>query len=86
MRHDDGSADNVVLAMSDLIAWSLDGPGKPVSSCSSGDAVIGETDGIWYPAKVKKGVQPAGRCAVTYDGMDSSEDEVLPIRRVRTLR
>ena len=86
VRHDDGSADNVVLAMSDLIAWSLDGPGKPVSSCSSGDAVIGETDGIWYPAKVKKGVQPAGRCAVTYDGMDSSEDEVLPIRRVRTLR
>jgi hypothetical protein len=86
VRHDDGSADNVVLAMSDLIAWSLDGPGKPVSTCSSGDAVIGETDGIWYPAKVKKGVQPAGQCAVTYDGMDSSEDEVLPIRRVRTLR
>lgn len=86
VRHDDGSADNVVLTMNDLIAWSLDGPGKPVSSCSSGDVVIGETDGNWYPAKVKKGAQPAGQCALTYDGMDSSEDEVLPIRRVRTLR
>ena len=86
VRLDDGSADDVVVPMNRLIAWGLDGPGRPVSSCKPDDAVLGETDGVWYPAKVKKGAAPAGRCALTYDGMDSSEDEVLPIKRVRTLR
>jgi len=86
VRLDDGSADDIVIPMNRLIGWSLDGPGQPVAACKPGDAVLGETDGIWYPAKVKKGQAPAGRCALTYDGMDSSEDDVLPIKRVRTLR
>jgi hypothetical protein len=86
VRLDDGSADDVIMPMNRLTAWSLDGPGQPVTACRPGDAVLGETDGIWYPAKVKKGQTPAGRCALTYDGMDSSEDDVLPIKRVRTLR
>lgn len=86
VRFDDGSADDVVVSMNRLTAWSLDGPGRPVTSCKPGDAVLGETDGIWYPAKVKKGQAPAGRCALTYDGMDSSEDDLLPLKRVRTLR
>lgn len=86
VRMDDGSADDVVVPMNRLISWSLDGPGQPVTACRPGDAVLGETDGVWYPARVKKGQAPAGRCALTYDGMDSSEDDVLPLKRVRTLR
>lgn len=86
VRMDDGSADDIVLPLNRLTAWSMDGPGAPVTACKPGDVVVGETDGVWYPAKVKKGQTPVGRCSLTYDGMDSSEDEVLPIKRVRALR
>ncbi len=80
----EGQTDDVVVALDKTMAWSIDGPGKAVAKCGSGDKVLVESDGGWYPAKITDKKADAGKCTVKYDD-PSSDDEAVPLKRVRRL-
>jgi hypothetical protein len=46
--------------------------------------VLVESDGGWYPAKITDKKADAGKCTVKYDD-PSSDDEAVPLKRVRRL-
>ena len=66
------------------MAWSIDGPGKAIDKCKSGDKVLVESDGGWYPAKIADKAGSGGKCAVKYDD-PNSDDESVELKRVRRL-
>jgi hypothetical protein len=78
-----GDDDDVTFALEKALPWSLDGPGKPAAACSSGDKVLVESDGGWYPAKVTKAPE-AGRCPIKYETSDG-EEETVALKRVHRL-
>jgi hypothetical protein len=80
----EGQTDDVVVAMEKTMAWSMDGPGKAVDKCGSGDKVLVESDGGWYPAKITDKQAGVGKCAVKYEDPNSDPDTV-PLKRVRRL-
>jgi hypothetical protein len=83
-RIDGGSDDDdVTFALEKTLPWSLDGPGKPAAACSSGDKVLVESDGGWYPAKVTKASE-GGKCPIKYETSDGDE-ETVALKRVRRL-
>lgn len=83
-RVDGGGADDVTFPLDKALAWSLDGPGKPVAKCTSGDKVlVAYKDGGWYAAKVTGNAAPGAKCAIKYDSDDSKES--VELKKVRRL-
>jgi hypothetical protein len=76
-----GTDDEVAFAPGETLAWSIDGPGKPVAKCSGGDKVLVENDGAWYPARVINTPAAEGKCPIKYQA-DENEESV-PLKRVR---
>ncbi len=84
-RIDGGTPDDeVVFALDKTLPWSIDGPGKPVTSCDNGAKVLAEEDGAWYPAKITGKANAEGLCPIKYDTSDGDEDN-LPLKRLRRL-
>lgn len=79
----DGSDDDVVFATADALAWSIDGPGKAVDKCNSGDKVLAlDPDGGWYAAKVS-GEAADAKCLIKYES--DGEEESVELKRLRRL-
>ncbi len=83
-RLDGGGTDDIVVSSDQTMAWSIDGPGKAIDKCKSGDKVLVESDGGWYPAKIADKPGAGGKCAVKYDDPNSDDEAVEP-KRVRRL-
>jgi hypothetical protein len=81
-RLDGGGTDDIVVSSDQTMAWSIDGPGKAIDKCKSGDKVLVESDGGWYPAKIADKAGSGGKCAVKYDD-PNSDDEAVELKRVR---
>jgi len=81
---DSGGADDVAVTPDKMLAWSIDGPGKAIDKCKSGDKVLVESDGGWYPAKIADKAGGSGKCAVKYDD-PNSDDESVELKRVRRI-
>ena len=80
----DGGADDITFGLDEARAWSIDGPGKPVAKCSSGDKVlVAFKDGGWYPSKVTGNAAAGTKCPIKYDSDDSKES--VDLKRVRRL-
>jgi hypothetical protein len=83
-RIDGGGADDITFALDKTLAWSIDGPGKPVAKCKGGDKVLVEyKDGGWYPSKVTGDAAAGAKCPVKYDSDDSKES--VELKRVRQI-
>jgi len=83
-RIDGGSDDDITFALDESLAWSIDGPGKPITKCSSGDNVlVAYKDGGWYPSKVTGNAAAGAKCPIKYDSDDSKES--VELKRVRRL-
>ena len=83
-RVDGGADDDLTFALDDARAWSIDGPGKPVAKCSSGDKVLVlYKDGGWYAAKVTGDAAAGAKCPIKYDSDDTKE--TVELKRVRRL-
>lgn len=80
----DGGDDEVSFAPEKALAWSIDGPGKPLGKCQAGTKVVVESDGSWHPGKVADKPFADGQCPVKFDSDDMDEDTVL-LKRVRQL-
>src|SRR5437762_1479568 len=77
----DGGADDITFGLDEARAWSIDGPGKPVAKCSSGDKVlVAFKDGGWYPSKVTGNAAAGTKCPIEYDSDDSKEN--VDLKRV----
>ena len=84
IRLDGGGTDDVTVSSDKTLAWSIDGPGKAIDKCKSGDKVLVESDGGWYPAKIADKPGSGGKCAVKYDD-PNSDDDTIELKRVRRL-
>jgi hypothetical protein len=83
-RIDGGADDDITFALDKTLAWSIDGPGKPVAKCSSGDKVlVAYKDGGWYPSKVAGNAAAGAKCPIKYDSDDTKE--TVELKRVRRL-
>jgi hypothetical protein len=83
-RIDGGTDDDITFALDQTLAWSIDGPGKPVAKCSSGDkVVVAYKDGGWYPSKVTGNAAAGAKCPIKYDSDDSKE--AVELKKVRRL-
>jgi hypothetical protein len=83
-RVDGGGDDDVTFALDKSLAWSIDGPGKPVAKCTGGDKVLVEyKDGGWYAAKVTGNAAAGAKCPIKYDSDDSKE--TVELKKVRRL-
>ena len=80
----DGGDDEVSFAPEKALAWSIDGPGKPLSKCQAGTKVVVESDGSWHPGKVADKPFADGQCPVKFDSDDMDDDTVM-LKRVRQL-
>jgi hypothetical protein len=82
----DGSAKSkdTAFGKDEMMAWTIDGPGRAVDGCRKGDRVVALSDGGWYPAQVKAAASSKG-CPVHYEGYDSDEDETLPLKNLRVM-
>jgi hypothetical protein len=81
-----GPADNAIVGAGSTVSWSIDGPGKPATACRKDDVVLVESDGGWYPARIKATRGPKLACPVHYDDTEDDEDEDVPLDRVRVLK
>lgn len=80
----DGGNDDITFALDEARAWSIDGPGKAIAKCTSGDKVlVAYKDGGWYPSKVTGNAAAGAKCPIKYDS-DDSKETVEP-KRVRRL-
>jgi hypothetical protein len=83
-RLDGGGADDITFSLDKTLAWSLDGPGKPVAKCTSGDSVlVAYKDGGWYAAKVTGNAAAGAKCPIQYDS-DASKEPV-ELKKMRRL-
>lgn len=80
-----GPGDDMVVKVTDLIAWSMDGPGRPAGRCQKGDKVLAESDGVWYPGTVKAAQLRNGKCPIRFDDFDEDEDEDVTLARMRVM-
>jgi hypothetical protein len=80
----DGGDDELSFAPEKAMAWSIDGPGKPLGKCQSGTKVLVESDGAWHPGKVADKPFADGQCPIKFDSDDMDEDTVV-LKRVRKL-
>src|SRR5216684_178481 len=83
-RIDGGADDDITFALDEARAWSIDGPGKAITKCSSGDQVlVSYKDGGWYPSKVTGNAAAGAKCPIKYDSDDSKE--TVELKRMRRL-
>jgi hypothetical protein len=83
-RVDGDASDDVTFSLDKTLAWSLDGPGKPVAKCSNGDKVlVAYKDGGWYAAKVTANAAAGAKCPIKYDSDDSKE--TVELKRMRRI-
>jgi hypothetical protein len=79
-----GADDDVTFTLDKTLAWDIDGPGKAVAKCRTGDKILVESDGGWYVAKVSNKPFADGHCAVKFEAGDE-EEETVELKRVRRL-
>jgi hypothetical protein len=80
----DGGDDDIIFSPEKSVAWSLDGPGKPVAACKSGAKVIAAySDGGWYPAEITGNAAAGAKCPIKFEA-DGEEDQV-DLKKVRRL-
>ncbi len=83
-RIDGGTDDDITFALDEARAWSIDGPGKPVAKCSSGDKVlVAYKDGGWYSSKVTGNATAGAKCPIKYDSDDTKE--TVELKRMRRI-
>jgi hypothetical protein len=83
-RIDGGTDDDITFALDEARAWSIDGPGKPIAKCSSGDKVlVAYKDGGWYPSKVTGNAAAGAKCPIKYDS-DATKESV-ELKRMRRI-
>lgn len=80
----EGEDDDIVVGMDKTMSWSVDGPGKSVAKCNSGDKVlVKHDDGGWYPAVITKKPYAEGQCPIKYEVDD--DEEKVELKHVRRL-
>ena len=83
-RIDGGADDDITFGLDEARAWSIDGPGKPVAKCASGEKVlVAFKDGGWYPSKVTGNAAAGAKCPIKYDSDDTKE--TVELKRVRRI-
>lgn len=83
VRYDGYGADHdEIVGPDQFLAWAADGPGTAVSACQTDSSVVGESDGVWYPAKV---VAASGKGCKVHWTVGSDPDEVLRLDQIRTI-
>jgi hypothetical protein len=80
----DGGDDEVTFPPEKALAWSIDGPGKPVGKCQAGTKVLVESDGAWHPGKIADKAFAEGQCPIKFDS-DDMDDETVALKRVHRL-
>jgi hypothetical protein len=80
----DGGDDEVTFAPEKALAWSIDGPGKPVGKCQAGTKVVVESDGAWHPGKIADKPFADGQCSIKFDS-DDMDDDTVSLKRVHKL-
>jgi hypothetical protein len=80
----DGGDDEVNFAPEKALAWSIDGPGKPVGKCQAGAKVLVESDGAWHPGKIADKPFAEGQCPIKFDS-DDMDDDTVALKRVHRL-
>jgi len=86
VKLDGADSDDLAVGADKMIGWTIDGPGKAVAECRKGDQVLVESDGDWYPARVKSERDGQGKCRIKFDNADDDDDsEAVEIKRVRRL-
>ena len=78
----DASEDSVVTQR-EMLAWSMDGPGKPAARCRKGDRVWRLSDGAWYPAQVKSA--KGANCVIELEDDDEAQEETVALKQLRVL-
>lgn len=79
----DGENEDDVFALEPgkTVAWSIDGPGSPATSCRKGDLILVHYKGTWYTGQVKDDAPGGQDCPVKYDA--DFDDEVVPLDTMR---
>ncbi len=77
-----GAADDEVVKPDQIMAWSPDGPGTAVTACDKDAKVVGESDGVWYPATI---LDRSGKGCKVHWTVGDDPDEVLRLDQIRTI-
>jgi hypothetical protein len=78
-----GASDDAIVTQKEMLAWSIDGPGKAATRCRKGDRVWKLADGAWYPAQVKQG--KGANCVIELEDDDDAEEETVALKQLRVL-
>lgn len=78
-----GASDDAIVAPNEMLAWSIDGPGKAAARCRKGDRVWRLADGAWYPAQVKQ--SKGASCVIELEDDDDAEEETVALKQLRVL-
>ncbi|TAD89529.1 MAG: hypothetical protein EAZ99_09020 [Alphaproteobacteria bacterium] len=83
VRFDGFDADeDEVVPSGALLPYASEGPGRAVSQCRRGDAVIAYSEEAWFPGRVREDGRN-NRCPIRFDGFGPEEDEDIPLHLVR---
>ncbi len=77
------ASEDASMSPKEMLAWSMDGPGRAAARCRKGDRVWKLADGAWYPAKVKQG--KGASCVVELEDDDDAEEETVALKQLRVL-
>lgn len=78
-----GAGDDAIVTPKEMLAWSIDGPGRAATRCRKGDRVWKLADGAWYPAQVKQ--SKGASCVVQLEDDDDAEEETVALKQLRVL-
>lgn len=77
------AAEDASVSQKEMLAWSMDGPGKVATRCRKGDRVWKLADGAWYPAQVKSA--KGASCVIELEDDDDAEEETVAMKQLRVL-
>lgn len=77
------ASEDASVSPKEMLAWSMDGPGKAVIRCRKGDRVWKLSDGAWYPAQVKS--SKGATCVVELEDDADAEEETVALKQLRVL-
>ncbi len=78
-----GAGDDAIVTQKEMLAWSIDGPGRAATRCRKGDRVWKLADGAWYPAQVKQ--NKGASCVIELEDDDDAEEETVALKQLRVL-
>ena len=77
------ASEDASVSPKEMLAWSMDGPGKAATRCRKGDRVWKLSDGAWYPAQVKS--SKGATCVVELEDDADAEEETVALKQLRVL-